>query len=168
MRILILVAWILGAAAVPVTAQQNNEQAQIDKGRVAVGQACAPCHNNIMRVIQLHKKSAEEWKNTVYSMIGRGAFIFPEEIEPLAAFLAANAGPSANRSASTSGQGLPDAEGKVILERSCLECHDLATATKKLAADDWQTVVGKMVGYGARVTPADLQKLVEYLTGLTK
>ena len=168
MRILLVGAWIFGLGALSVTAQSNPES-QIDKGRVAVGQACAPCHNNIMRVIQLHKKSAEEWKNTVYSMIGRGAFIFPEEIEPLAAFLAANAGRTANQAASgTSGQGLPDAEGKLILERSCQQCHDLDTATKKLAADDWKTVVGKMVGYGATVTPADQQKLVEYLTGLTK
>lgn len=165
-----LVVWILITWISPVSvAAQSDEQAQIEKGRQAMGQACVPCHNNIARVIQLHKKSREEWRNTVYSMIGRGAFIFPEEIEPLAAFLAANAGRNLGQSASaTPGQGLPEAEGKSILERSCQQCHDLATATKKLAADDWKTVVDKMVTYGAIVTPADQQKLIEYLSGLTK
>jgi hypothetical protein len=37
-----------------------------------------------------------------------------------------------------------------------------------LAAEDWSAVVARMMNYGARLTPADQQKLVEYLNGLGK
>jgi cytochrome c5 len=168
MRILLVVVVMLGATAVSVTAQSATE-AQIDKGREAVRQTCVPCHANIMRMIQLHKKSPDEWRNTVYSMIGRGAHILPEEIEPLAAFLAANGGRASQASAgSQPTSGLPEVEGKAILERTCQQCHNLASATKKPTSEDWKTVVEKMVSYGAVLTAADQQKLIEYLSGLTR
>ena len=164
-----LVVWIFGAAAVSVAAQ-GSDQAQLDKGRAAVGQICAACHNNIARMVQIHKKSAAQWKDTVYSMIGRGALILPEEIEPLAAFLAATAGPN-SRAAPSPAQTSPQApvsEGRAILERNCQMCHDLETATKKQAAENWTAVIAKMMTYGASLTATEQQKLVEHLNGLTK
>lgn len=182
----IVVLWIAvayesvsGAAAIPVPAQ-SNEQLQIAKGREAVGQTCVPCHNNILRIVQIHRKSADQWRKTVYSMIGRGAQILPEEIEPLTAFLAANSAaprPSTSSPAQTSNDRQPasrtpqqqaEAEGRSLLERQCAQCHDLETATKKPAADDWKTVIARMALYGANVTAADQEKLIEYLNGLTR
>lgn len=171
--ILSLVVWILGAAAVSVAAQsaqsaENNDQRDIEKGRTAVQQACAACHNNVLRMIQSQKRSADQWRDTVYAMIGRGGHIFPDEIEPLVAFLVANSGrnPSSTTPPAQTAQQTPAVEGRAILERSCQECHDLDTATKKLAGTDWGTLVGTMIGYGARVSATDQQKLIEYLNGL--
>lgn len=183
----IFVVWIsagyetVGVATAVSAPAQNNEQLQIEKGRQAVGQACAPCHSNILRIVQIHKKSAEQWRDTVYSMIGRGAQILPEEIEPLTAFLAANAGggrPSASSPAQASNdrqpasgtpaQQLAEAAGRSLLQRQCARCHDLEAATKKPETDDWKTVIARMVTYGADVSPADQQRLIEYLNGLTK
>jgi cytochrome c5 len=151
---------------------QGADQSQTDKGRLAVGQACAPCHNNILRITQIHKKSADQWRDTVYSMIGRGAQILPEEIEPIVTFLAANsarqsAPPSASGAQAASGQ-LAEGQGKTILQRQCSQCHDAQAALRKPAGDDWKTVIVRMVSYGATVSAADQQVLVEYLSALTK
>jgi hypothetical protein len=119
-------------------------------------------------------------------LIGRGAEILPDEIEPMAAFLAATSARSgpANAQGAQAGRGGggrqgaggaggadqqgPDADARAILQRTCQQCHDMATATTKLPTDDWNAVVAKMMGYGAKLTPADQQKLIEYLNGLKK
>jgi hypothetical protein len=44
----------------------------------------------------------------------------------------------------------------------------MATATTKAPSEDWNAVIAKMAGYGAKLTPADQQKLIEYLNGLPK
>lgn len=170
------------SAAAGQAAAQGSEQAQIEKGRQAVGQACAPCHANILRVLQIHRKSAAEWRDTVYSMIGRGAQILPDEVEPLTAYLTATAGPrppasvgqaaskpEASPSAgSAASNAALEAEGKSILGRQCVRCHDLEIATRKPASGDWDAVIARMVTYGAEVGPADRQKLIEYLNGLAR
>lgn len=175
MRTLSFVPALISAAAVATvslgaqTAQTQTagatNQADAEKGRQTVQQVCVACHNNALRMIQSQKRSADQWRDTVYSMIGRGAHVFPEEIDPLIAFLVANSGRSQAPTTPT-GQAAPASEGRAILERSCQECHDLETATKKLAGTDWGTLVGTMIGYGARVSATDQQTLIEYLNGL--
>jgi cytochrome c5 len=167
----------VGSAAAGQAAAQASEQAQIEKGRQAVGQACAPCHGNILRVLQIHRKSAAEWRDTVYSMIGRGAQILPDEVEPLTAYLTATAGPRPSSAAkpavspaagSAANNTALEAEGKSILGRQCARCHDLEAAMRKPASDDWAAVIARMVTYGAEVGPADRQKLIDYLNGLAR
>lgn len=155
-------------------AAQQDVQAQVEKGRQTVGVVCVACHTNILRMVQVHKMSREQWMETVYSMIGRGAQLMPDEIMPVTAFLAATAGSGGQAVAQRSGEGqrlrtdrqTPEADGRAILQRSCLQCHDLATASTKPASEDWNAVIAKMMTYGAKLTPADQQKLVEYLQGL--
>jgi len=166
---LALILWAVPIAVWSQSAVAGSAPVQsadlIEKGRRAVGQACAPCHSNILRIVQIHRKSADEWRDTVYSMIGRGAQILPEEIEPLIAFLAA----SSRRAASNAPtRQLPDAEGRSILQRQCGRCHDLESATGKPASDDWKTVIARMMSYGAELSPADERTLIDYLNGLTK
>lgn len=185
-RVLSLVVWNLlvwscaaqlgeeAMAAQASASAQSEQQAQVEKGRQVIGEACVACHTNILRMLQVHKKSEEQWRDTVYSMIGRGAQIMPDEIPAVTAFLAANAGINAeNRTAGAgragrAAQQTPEAEGRGILQRSCQQCHDLGTAQTKLPSEDWNAVIAKMMSYGARLSPADQQKLAEYLNGLTK
>ena len=174
-----------GLAAQVAASATNDQQAQIAKGSQAVGQTCTTCHAGILRMAQAQKQNEEQWKDTIYSMIGRGAEILPDEIEPMAAFLAATSARSgpANAQAGQAGRGGggggrggaggadqqgPDADARAILQRTCQQCHDMATATTKLPSDDWNAVVAKMMGYGAKLTPAEQQRLIEYLSGLTK
>ena len=125
-------------------------------------------------MIQVHKQTEAQWRATVYFMISRGAQIMPDEIEPVTAFLTATAGneshtgPSVrSRSAARdSGQQSPDADGQAILQRTCQQCHALDTASTKRDSEDWHAVVTRMTAYGARLSPSDQQKLIEYLNGL--
>ena len=90
-----LSAGLAAQAQAPANANApSDQQAQIEKGRQAVGEACATCHTNILRMVQIYKKSPDQWKDTVYSMIGRGAQLRPDEIEAVTAFLAATSGRS--------------------------------------------------------------------------
>ena len=97
-----------GLAAQVSASATNDQQAQIEKGRQAVGQTCAACHAGILRMAQAQKQTEEQWKDTIYSMIGRGAEILPDEIEPMAAFLAATSA----RSGPANAQAGPDAWGR--------------------------------------------------------
>jgi mono/diheme cytochrome c family protein len=159
-----VVAWMLVA---PLAAQTER----IEKGRQVVAQVCATCHTTIVRMVQVHKQTAEQWKDTVYFMISRGAQIMPDEVESVVAFLAATAGnnPQPGRggrgSAAGPGPQTPGADGAAIHQRTCQQCHELATASKKLDSEEWDAVVTRMMTYGAKLTPADRQKLVEYLKG---
>ena len=156
---LIVCSFVVWISAAPLSGQS----AQIEKGRQVVAQVCAACHTTIVRMIQVHKQTAEQWKDTVYFMISRGAQIMPDEIEPVTAFLAATAGRGPAR-AGGAGQ-TAEADGAAILQRNCQQCHELAVASKKLEAEDWPAVITRMMTYGARLTPADRQKLIDYLSG---
>ena len=163
-----LSAGLAAQAQAPANAP-SDQSAQIEKGRQAVGEACATCHTNILRMVQIYKKSPDQWKDTVYSMIGRGAQVRPDEIEAATAFLAATSGRSLAANADVRrGAGGAEVDGRAILQRTCQQCHDLATASTKLASEDWSAVIAKMTTYGAKLTPADQQKLIEYLNGMAK
>src|SRR6266850_2493101 len=159
-----------GVAAQVSTTASGDQAAQIEKGRQVVAQVCAACHTTIVRMVQVHKQTAEQWKDTVYFMISRGAQIMPDEIEPVTAFLTATSGNNRQTLTETSGRGrpgargagqqTPGADGEAILQRNCQQCHELATASKKLDSEDWSAVIARMMAYGARLTPADQQKLV--------
>jgi mono/diheme cytochrome c family protein len=177
-----LLVWIAaahlsgGLAAQEAARAQSGQQAQVEKGREVVGQVCVACHTNILRMVQVHRQTPEQWKDTVYSMIGRGAQVMPDEVEAVAAFLAANAGGNGQPTTRASNAGrparddqqMPEGEGKAILQRTCQQCHDLATASTKQATEEWSAVIAKMMTYGAKLTPADQQKLIAYLNGLAK
>jgi cytochrome c2 len=159
------------AAQVPASAP-SDRAAQIEKGRQVVAQVCAACHTTIVRMVQVHKQTAEQWKDIVYFMISRGAQIMPDEIEPVTAYLAATAGSNAQATQGGRGRGgaggsgqTEEADGATILQRNCQQCHELTVASKKLESEEWSGVITRMMAYGARLTPPDRQKLIEYLSG---
>jgi len=178
-----MAAGVEGTAMSPrvAGAAQASTAADVEKGRVALTQVCQGCHGGgIMRMLEVRKKSADEWRETVYRMIGRGAQVFPDEIEPMTAYLVATAGqgrrpatsavPSAEGGRSrpaAAGQEPRDAEATAILARRCQLCHDLAKATTKPAStESWDAIIDRMVILGAAVTPAEHQTLTAYLGGL--
>src|SRR5215475_14974335 len=77
---------------ISATSAASGQAAQIEKGRQVVAQVCAACHTTIVRMIQVHKQTPEQWKDTVYFMISRGAQIMPDEVEPVVAYLASAGG----------------------------------------------------------------------------
>ena len=87
LTIVALAAWLPVAVAA-----QGGDQAQIEKGRQVVAQVCTTCHTTLGRMLQAHRQTPEQWKDTVFFMISRGAQVMPNEIDAVAAFLAATAG----------------------------------------------------------------------------
>jgi len=140
----------------PGAAAQNTPQAQIEKGRIAVTAVCTGCHDTgILRIVEMRQKSVDEWRDTVYKMIGRGAHIMPDEIEPITMYLASVRRPQQ-----------PDAagEGPAILARRCRQCHDVERATTLPAGQNWNTIVDRMMALGAALTPAERRALLAHLT----
>jgi competence protein ComEA len=62
-------------------------------------------------------------------------------------------------------QNLPDAPGKEETVRICSQCHEVARATS-LHQDRaaWQTTMDKMISLGAKGTPEEFERIVEYLS----
>ena len=163
-----------GADSAPAAAQ-TAPPTEIEKGRIALTSVCQGCHGGgIMRMLESRNKSADEWRETVYRMIGRGAQVFPDEIEPMTAYLVATAGRGRSQQAAASpaaaaAGGRPQAtEAAAILARRCQLCHDLQKATALPASQQWDAVIDRMVVLGAAVSPAEHQTLVAYLTTLQK
>lgn len=171
-NILLLTLWIVVGWPAASVGAQSSQQSQIEKGRVAVTQVCVGCHANgggIMRMLEVREKSAEEWRETVYRMIGRGAQVLPDEIEPLTAYLASSTRRGRPQVApATTPQDQPGTEANAILARRCQRCHDLVTATTKPAAEEWPAVIDRMISLGATVTGTEQQTLIAYLAGLKK
>ena len=114
-----VVAWVsvvccaagLGAQAATAAAQTAPttpaaESPEVARGRLVVAQACTACHTTLGRMLQVHKQTTAQWKDTVYFMISRGAQVMPDEIDAVAAFLA-----------ETSGRGGPSTSGARGRER---------------------------------------------------
>lgn len=135
---------------------------QVEAGRKAIGQVCSQCHSPQHWVIQ--RKAAAGWRQTVYHMIGRGAPVEAEEIEPIVTFLTANYGPNSPLPGSAASQGpLPAEAGREILMSSCTNCHavEMVRMTTKTEAA-WLETIDRMIGNGAKITPGEKTTLARF------
>jgi cytochrome c5 len=161
---LMIWAAVQAAPASPATAQ-DARQAQIEKGRIAVTAVCTGCHDNgILRIVEVRQKSVDEWRDTVYKMIGRGAHIMPDEIEPITLYLS-----SVRRPQQTAGGGAASGadaagEGPAILARRCRQCHDVERANTLPAGKNWEAIIDQMTALGAVLTPAERRTLLAHLS----
>ncbi len=83
-----LVLLVLSAAL--AQGQKAKDEAWVEllppgEGREPVLNSCASCHN--LKIVVLARKSRADWVKSVNDMIQRGAPVFPEEIEPMTAYL---------------------------------------------------------------------------------
>ena len=163
----VIAVLVVAHESVNVVAQAPANSPAVEQGRQAVGDVCVACHANILRMVQAHQKTADEWRDTIFSMIGRGAQVLPEEIEPMTAFLLVTS--SARRQATAAvSQRAPEGEGGTIHQRACQRCHDLATASTKPPSADWKAVIARMMTYGVVLTPPEQETLIKYLNELSK
>lgn len=174
--VIVLAVTVASAAAQQAATQSPDQRASIEKGKLALGQACMACHS--FNQLGLHRKTTEQWRDTVYSMIGRGAQIFPDEIEPLAAYLGEAFGPSVPRTTRSGAQAnggaaaaLPEGEAKTLLTQRCTRCHtqQVAVGQPGRSEQEWRQVVTRMADvYGAAVTQAERETLIKYLASLKR
>jgi competence protein ComEA len=73
---------------------------------------------------------------------------------------------------STPVPSLPPGKGKVVVQRTCVNCHALKVVTSKRASrKQWSALVDQMVSRGAELEDEDIETVVDYLAknfGLNK
>jgi cytochrome c5 len=156
-------------------------------GKPIATEFCQDCHR-LTNLLKAHK-NLDDWKDTIHTMIDRGARIPDEKIDTLAQYLVTNFGPKdpgspanaqvaapATPAPSPDAAGpstpapvkavveLPDGDGKAIATENCQACHKLTNLTKAhKSLDDWKDTVQLMIDRGAMVSPDKVDILVQYL-----
>lgn len=60
---------------------------------------------------------------------------------------------------------LPDGKAKKLIEDTCTECHGLdQVVSNPMSSDSWRNTVKSMVRRGAKLTPEEIDNVVDYLT----
>jgi hypothetical protein len=65
------------------------------EGKAIAVASCLQCH--AVKTLANQRKDRANWEATVYDMVGKGAQLVPDEIDPLVSYLAAHFGPEAPR-----------------------------------------------------------------------
>jgi hypothetical protein len=94
--------------------------------------------------------------------ISRGWFLAGLMLLLVRTGICADAPPSASQTPAA--PAAPAGPGRDLIERSCVNCHDIymIVATRR-APREWAEIVGRMADRGAEVTPEELQVIEEYL-----
>jgi cytochrome c5 len=156
-------------------------------GKALATEYCQMCHK-LTNLTKAHK-NLDDWKDTIQTMIDRGASIPNDKVDILAKYLAANFGPTDAAPASNTQAAapatpppspdaaapgapapakataeLPDGDGKAIAVENCQACHKLTNLTKAhKSLDDWKETVQTMIDRGANVPADQVDTLVQYL-----
>jgi DNA uptake protein ComE-like DNA-binding protein len=88
--VLLLALVLLVLTAALAQGQKAKDEVWVEllppgEGRQPVLSTCLSCHN--LKVVVQARKSRADWAKSLNDMIQRGAPVFPEEIEPITAYL---------------------------------------------------------------------------------
>src|SRR5215470_1697930 len=130
------------------------------KGSELARDKCLICHE--ADVIVSQRLSRQGWTREVEKMIRWGAVVSDAEKEVLIDYFAAHFKPRSAASAPAAG----DDRGKKIFEEKCLLCHESdLTEQQRLSRQGWTREVEKMIRWGAVVSDAEKEPLIDYLSG---
>ena len=173
-----------GQATAPAAAPSTPKPVDLPEGEgkaIAV-ENCQACHK-LTNLTKAHK-SLDDWKDTVETMIERGANVPADKIDTLVKYLAQNFGPqsatapasgaaappapasSANAAPAAAAKPveLPEGDGKAIATENCQACHKLTNVTRaRKSLDEWKDTVQTMIDRGANVPADKLDILLQYL-----
>ena len=117
---------------------------------------CVSCHE--ADLITQQKLSAVGWTRSIDKMVRWGAVIEAADRKVLEEYLALHYGPRPAASHANT-----DA-GAATYKRACLSCHESdLVEQQRLTRTGWTRSVEKMMRWGATVTDADKESLVDYL-----
>ena len=117
---------------------------------------CISCHEPDIIVSQ--RLSLAAWTRSVDKMVRWGATITPAEREVLHPYLVANFGPRPAASHTAT-----DA-GAATYKRACTTCHETdIIEQQRLTRGRWVGSVDKMIRWGATVSAAEKDALMDYL-----
>lgn len=131
------------------------------RGREQVSAMCVGCHDLGMAVSK--RATPNEWRETVATMIDRGAKITSEDAAAIVTYLAEHYGTSAQAGAERTAS-LPDGPGKDVVMNKCFQCHT-QTMWNDLRQDRraWEGVLYRMVGRRALWTEEEINAMADYL-----
>jgi hypothetical protein len=133
------------------------------KGAELARDKCLNCHEADLIVSQ--RLSRQGWTREVEKMIRWGAVVSDAEKEVLIDYFAAHFKPRSAASAPAAGApSAGDDRGKKIFEEKCLLCHEAdLTEQQRLSRQGWTREVEKMIRWGAVVSDAEKEPLIDYL-----
>jgi len=139
-------------ASASVSAQQLPPGAGADvfKSR------CVICHE--ADIITSQKLSLTGWTNSINKMVRWGSQITADERAVLLPYLAQHFAPKPTAS------HVSTEAGAAVYKRACLTCHDAdIIEQQRLTPAGWTRSVEKMMRWGASVSDADKQPLIDHL-----
>ncbi|MFN0124352.1 MAG: hypothetical protein ACKV2V_27955 [Blastocatellia bacterium] len=148
-----------------VSARQSDGLAEGAGVEILRGQ-CLNCHQSDLIVAQ--RLSNAGWGRELDKMTRWGAKLKDTDREPLLEYLTRHYGPRPLRTATVPTAPAVNndsvSRGQAIYEAKCLLCHesDLIVA-QRLARPGWVREVEKMTRWGAKITDAEKDPLVDYL-----
>src|SRR5687767_15710266 len=114
------------------------------------------CHE--ADIITSQKLTATGWSRSIDKMVRWGSQITPEERKVLEPYLAQHFSPRP-----VAAHAVTDS-GAAIYKRACLTCHDAdIIEQQKLTPTGWTRSVEKMMRWGAAVSDAEKQPLIDHL-----
>ena len=126
-------------------------------GADVLRQRCVSCHES--DIITSQRLSLTGWTRSVDKMVRWGATVTPAEREVLQPYLAAHFAPKPAASHATS------EAGAASYKRACLTCHDAdIIEQQRLSRTGWTRSVEKMMRWGATISDAEKEPLVDYLS----
>jgi cytochrome c5 len=178
-----------GQAAPPAAAPAAPKPVELPEGdgKPIATEFCQDCHR-LTNLTKAHK-NLDDWKDTIHTMIDRGARLPDDKVDALAQYLAVNfppkdasapanspaaapAAPAPSPAAAAPGAAapanaavvLPEGDGKAIATENCQACHKLTNLTKAhKSLDDWKETVQTMIDRGANVPADKVDILAQYL-----
>lgn len=171
MRIGLLLAGVLSISqALAAQTLPGGPGADVLKSR------CVSCHES--DIITSQKLTLTGWSNSINKMVRWGSQITPDERAVLQPYLATHFAPPrqasggqapalvASHATGDSNLSAPAAAeaGAVTYKRQCQTCHDTdIIEQQRLSRTGWTRTVEKMMRWGAQLTDADKEPLVDYL-----
>ena len=167
---LLILCCAAGAAVLSSLSAGAQELLPEGAGVAIVRDKCVTCHEADLIVQQ--RLSRTGWTREVEKMMRWGSVVTDAEKETIVNYLTAQFGPRPLRGATTpqaaaanSADAGKAVAGKAIFEAKCLLCHEAdLTEQQRLSRAGWTREVEKMVRWGATVTDAEKEPLVDYLT----
>lgn len=159
----VVMAFALGRSllAPPVTAKLQDLPE--GKGVKIVRDKCLICHEADLIVQQ--RLSQAGWVREVEKMIRWGAMMNEAEKEAVVNYLTTHFGlPPLSQSTAAPSESSPGEPGREIFKNKCLLCHEAdLTQQQRLSRAGWMREVEKMIRWGAPVTEAEKEPLVDHL-----
>ena len=155
----------LGAASLPLRAQQDNNPLPPGDGRDIVAVTCSAM-SQPHGAHAITRQGAKAWRHQIYDMIERGAQVSPSEIDVMVNYLTTHlrSGRVPYPGPTPAHIDLPAGAGADIVQSRCSLCHgvDRVVATKRTRAQ-WTSIVNRMVYLGAPLNPDQQKTVLDYL-----